>query len=86
MTTEHMYTISPQPDDRPGPYYVSAIDGGRLHLMAGPYELHADALADVDRALAIAGEYDGRAYFAAWGTVRAPGQDEPGKLNRLNLI
>lgn len=54
--------------------------------MAGPYESHADALADVDRALSIAGEHDGRAYFAAWGTVRAPGRTEPGKLNRHGMI
>ena len=44
------------PDTRPGPYYVSAVDAGRLHLMAGPYADHAAALTDVDRALSIAHE------------------------------
>lgn len=35
------------PDTRPGPYYVSAIDAGKVHTMAGPYAEHASALADV---------------------------------------
>lgn len=32
----HMTT----PDTRPGPYYVSAINAGKVHTMAGPYAEH----------------------------------------------
>jgi hypothetical protein len=69
-----------------GPYYVSAIDAGHTFLMAGPYELHGAALADVDRALHIACERDGRAWFMAWGTVRIEGSECVGKLNELGLM
>lgn len=75
-----------EPDSRPGPYFVSAVDGDRVHIMAGPYEHHADALADVDRARDIAYSHDGRAWFMAWGTVRIEGSDRIGQLNKFNLI
>lgn len=75
------------PDTALGPYYVSAIDAaGRTFLMAGPYELHGAALADVDRALNIAYEHDGRAWFMAWGTVRVEGHECRGRLNELGLM
>jgi hypothetical protein len=74
------------PDTKPGPYYVSATDAGKFHLMAGPYNQHADALADVDRARNIACKHDGRAHFMAWGTVRMEGCDRVGTLNKFNLI
>ena len=74
------------PDTRPGPYYVSAVDAGRLYLMAGPYADHATALQDVDRALAIAHEHDARAWFMTWGTVRVDGCDKIGRLNQHHLI
>jgi len=69
------------PDTRAGAYYVSAIDGPRTYLMAGPYDQHADALANVDRALSAANDIDPRAWFMAWGTVR---YDEPQGSGRLN--
>lgn len=78
----HMTT----PDTRPGPYYVSAIDAGKVHTMAGPYAEHAAALADVDRACRIASDIDGRAWFMAWGTVRLDGSDRVGTLNKHGLI
>lgn len=73
------------PDNRPGPYYVSAVDRtGKVCLALGPFAAHADALARVD---------DVRRHFAAngqddfadvhYGTVRLTGGPNygPGKLN-----
>lgn len=74
------------PDTAPGPYFVSAIDGGKVHIMAGPYADHPAALADVDKARDITHDRDGRAWFMSWGTVRIEGSDRVGNLNRLNLI
>ena len=54
-------------------YYVSAIDGPKTYIIAGPYKRHADALAQVDAACRLADERDGRAWFMAWGTC---GSDE----------
>jgi hypothetical protein len=78
--------LSQAPDTKPGPYYVSCADAGKVHLMAGPYELHAEALADVDKACRIASEADGRAWFMAWGTVRIEGSDKVGRLNTFGLM
>ena len=74
-----------------GAYYVSAVDAGHVFLMAGPYQTHADALADVDKALEIADSKDGRSWFMGWGTVnvaeRYKGKLFPlGKLNELGLM
>ena len=82
-----MPNVSGTPDTAPGPYYVSAISAaGRTFLMAGPYELHGAALADVDRALNIAYEHDVRAWFMAWGTARVDGCERRGRLNELGLM
>lgn len=37
-----------QPDTRAGSYYVSARDGDRYWLLAGPWPTHAEALAQVE--------------------------------------
>jgi hypothetical protein len=74
------------PDTRPGPYFVSAIDGTKKYIMAGPYAGHAAALADVDRARDIASNLEGRAHFMAWGTCRAEGSTDIGTLNKYKLI
>jgi hypothetical protein len=68
-----------------GNYYVSAVDAGRTWLMAGPYKSHVEALATVDKALKIADEKDGRAWFMAWGTVRVA-SNKLGVLNRHGFI
>jgi hypothetical protein len=81
-----MQTETQQPDTRPGPYYVTAVDGSRWFKMAGPYVGHAAALADVDRARDIASNVDGRAHFMAWGTCRAEGSTDIGALNKHKLI
>ena len=81
-----MNQATQSPDNRPGPYYVSAVDADKYHLMAGPYADHASALADVNRARDIASKHDGRACFMAWGTVRVEGSDKIGQLNKFNLM
>lgn len=78
------------PDPRPGAYYVSAIDGPRSALLAGPWPTHAEALAMVDRVRALANELDPRSHWYAFGTARLPDDDSvpirAGSLNgRLGL-
>jgi hypothetical protein len=51
-------------------YYVSALDGPRHALVAGPFATHEEALSRVDAERAHWCEIDGRAHFAAWGTCR----------------
>lgn len=69
-------------------YYVTAIDAGTTYFMSGPYTTHAAALADVDKALRLANEHDGRAWFMSWGTVKLKdySYDKPGSLNRAGLL
>ena len=67
--------------DAPGSrYYVSAIDGDRRALVAGPYQTHGEALGDVEAVQAVAYELDVRSHFYAWGTARTC-DDRPGVLN-----
>ena len=82
---EHICTTETCPET--GGYYVSAIDAGRTFLMAGPYQTHAAALADVNKALRIADKHDGRAWFMSWGTVqKIDGDLKPGSLNKYGLL
>lgn len=82
--TQHVCTLTDCPT---GKYFVTALDGDRLHYMAGPYPSHVLALADVDKALRIADKHDGRAWFMSWGTVRMIEETERiGTLNKHNLI
>lgn len=57
-------------------FYVSAIDGSKRYLIAGPYDDHAAALEKVDPVRNHACDRDGRAHFMAWGTA---GSEEPFK-------
>ena len=75
-----------QPDTKPGPYFVSAIDGTKKYLMAGPFDLHVEALAVVDKAKNISCDHDPRAWFMSWGTCRIEGSQSIGALNKHNLI
>lgn len=50
-------------------FYISAIDGSRKFLVAGPYPTHAEALTLVDTVRRQACERDPRGYFMAWGTA-----------------
>jgi hypothetical protein len=79
---EHVCTSGECPA---GNYFVTALDGPSFYYMAGPYPTHAEALALVDKAKAIAYEHDGKAWFMAWGTARSE-RTEPGSLNKHNLI
>ena len=74
------------PDTAPGPYFVSVVEHDKTYLMAGPYPTHEEALANVEKALHVAYEHDGRAWFMAWGTVRIEGSKRVGRLTELGLI
>jgi hypothetical protein len=84
--TDHICTLESCPVD--GSYYVSCVDSnGHLFLMAGPYQNHAEALANQNKALMIADNIDGRAWFMKWGTVRVKdGTRKPGRLNMCGRI
>lgn len=63
-------------------YYVSVVDAGRVGLLAGPFDDHADALALVDSARALAVSLNPWAHFYAFGTVaRRDDYRKPGLLN-----
>ena len=71
----------------PGDYFVSAIDGDRYWLMAGPYPTYAEADAIKDKARDITNEHDGRAWFMAWGVCRKDvGCGLVGNLNKAGLL
>lgn len=50
-------------------YYVSAIDGIKKYLIAGPYPTHDEAASKVEHVRTEADRIDGRAWFMAWGTA-----------------
>lgn len=76
--------MSQTPDTKPGAYYVTAMDGGRVARVVGPFlNDHAAALAIVDAARAKAEEVDPRAAFYAFGTCRTDAPCGPGALNRF---
>ena len=50
-------------------YYVSAIDGPKSYLLAGPYPTKDAALAQVDAVLKVADEQNPKAWFMSWGTA-----------------
>lgn len=50
-------------------FYVSAIDGERHYLMAGPYDSHEKAKEMVAPVRFYCADRDGRAHWMAWGTA-----------------
>lgn len=66
-----------QPDPQPGRYYVTAIDGPKRYFLAGPWDTHADALAQVETVRCFAELADPRAIWMAYGTARQPLDGEP---------
>src|SRR5579863_2154582 len=82
------HVCTPESCPETGGYYVSAVDGPDYWKMAGPYQTHAAALADVDRVMKLTDKYDrsGRAWFMSWGTIRVENGTEPGNLNRAGLL
>ena len=73
--------MTQEPDPRPGPYYVTAIDGTRHAFLLGPYDHHQDALDMVDEGRRIAQELDRRAIWYAFGTARVADYRKAGILN-----
>jgi len=70
-----------------GKYYVTAVNGSAFYVMAGPYSTHREAEADRNKALQIADDIDGRAWFMGWGVTRmADDYTKVGKLNELGLL
>lgn len=58
------------PSPVPGNYYVSAVDGPKFALLAGPYTSHAQALDMVPTVTEIAMQLDPKAAFYGFGTCR----------------
>lgn len=50
-------------------FYVTAIDGKRVAVLAGPYFLHENALGMVERASREAEKIDPKAVFYEYGTT-----------------
>lgn len=70
--------------DAPGSrYWVSVQDAGRSAFVAGPYDTHGEAEADVDLVRRLGEERDPRAVFYAWGTARTDA-DVPVPAPQLN--
>jgi len=67
---------NPTPSEWAKYFYVSAVDGRRKYLLAGPYDTHAEAARNVATVKAIALDQDvtGRAAFMGFGTA---GSDIP---------
>ena len=62
-----------KPDDKPGDYFVSAMDGEKRALVSGPYvNDHAASLEDVKECRTITERVDPKTVFAAFGTCRLP--------------
>ena len=78
-------TAAQEPDDRPGNYYVSMVDGARFALLLGPFPNdHRGALSRVDLVRQRAPEVDPRATFYGFGTCWLPADyTKPGRLNGL---
>ena len=74
-----------EPDDKPGNYYVSVVDGKRFALLLGPFPNdHRGALTRIGLVRQKAAEVDPRAAFYGFGTCRvSEDYTKPGKLNGL---
>lgn len=55
-------------------FYVTARDAGRTSLVAGPYDTHAEAIAKLPTAKALAIESEPRAHFYSFGTAAVRGK------------
>jgi hypothetical protein len=53
-------------------YYVSLKRGVRTAFIAGPFATHTEALAMVNKAVALANELDPWSHFDAYGTCSLP--------------
>lgn len=84
--TIHTFTDRAGPDDAPGDYYVSCVDGGRFAFLAGPFrDDHKAALDMVPKAREVACDLDPRAHFYGFGTCRRePDPTRPLTVGILN--
>jgi hypothetical protein len=75
-------------DEREGDYFVSAVDGGRFWLLAGPYPTHRLALDMVETVRQIAKrDPDPREAFVGYGTCRLEeGSGRVGACQRVGLL
>lgn len=63
-------------------YYVDAVDGNRLALLAGPFQTLPEAQTLVDKCNKLAQDYgDPRAWFYAYGTCKMPNGHREGLFN-----
>lgn len=60
-------------------YYVTVKDGPRTGFLLGPYDTHAEALAQVERGEKLAMQTDNatRTWFYAYGTTRVTAEKLP---------
>lgn len=73
-------------DDRPGDYFISAIDGDQFAFASGPYASHSAALAELESVKRQTCQLDPGAWFYAFGTCRLePGSDRRGVLQLRGL-
>ena len=72
-----------EPDDKPGNYYVTMVDGARRALLLGPFPNdHRGAQARVDAVRQKTAEVDPMSAFYGFGTCRMPADYmKPGRLN-----
>jgi len=82
----HTFNDQTAPDDSPGNYYVSCVDGDRFAFLAGPFRNdHRAALALVPQARQLACDLDPRAVFYGFGTCRRkPGPAASAPVGILN--
>ena len=67
-------------------YYVDALDGKRIALVAGPFRTKEEAAAILDRARTVAYAVDPMSWFYNWGSCRWKNGYREGALNdRLGL-
>jgi hypothetical protein len=74
--------MAQEPDTKPGFYYVSVVDGGRVALALGPFvNDHAAALERVAAVRDYVRGRSDRAWFYSFGTVRSDVDRGSGRLN-----
>lgn len=83
MTALHICTAESCPEG--ANYFVTAIDGGTVYYMAGPYSTHQAALDAVRPATDIASDRDARGCFMAWGTAKSK-RLKPGSITKAGLL
>jgi len=63
-------------------FYVDAVDGARVALLAGPFRTLAEAEQHTKRARVLAVDYDAKAWFYAFGCSKWANGYREGKFNK----